>query len=132
MQGDSPSESKPSSKDSERLYDMTVLQSTPRKSGTKQAAVARRLIAASTIHPSILASTIFVPGLSGEAGEVKHLRAGRSFKVNGLEVAKGEMCVLVQSQAAPGRWFVCSHHEWSTKDLAVIAKCRAAILKHAA
>jgi len=111
---------------------MPRLQSTTRKDSARGAAVARRLIAATTIHPSILNATIFVAGLSGEAGEVKHLRAGRSFVVNGLKVAKGDMTVLVQSQSAPGRWFVCHDHEWSTKDARTIAKLRAAILTYAA
>lgn len=106
---------------------MPRLQSTPRKDSKRGAAVARRLLAAASIHPSVLNATIFVPGLAGAAGEVKHLRAGRSFTVNGLKIEKGDMTVLVQSHSAPGRWFVCCNHKWSTSDERVIAKCRAAM-----
>jgi hypothetical protein len=111
---------------------MPHYQSTPRKDSARGAAVARRLIAASTIDPRILEATIFVPGLAGERGEVKHLRAGRSYVVNGLEVKKGDMTVLVQSSAAPGRWFVCHNHQWSVKDERIVAKLRKLILAQAA
>jgi hypothetical protein len=76
----------------------------------------------------VLDSTIAVPGLTGA---VIIGRAGRSFVVNGLAVAKGAQTILVASKFS-GRYYVCHNHQWSTTDAAVIAKCRAAVLKFAA
>jgi hypothetical protein len=111
---------------------MPQKQSTPRKDSARGASVARRLIAASTIDPRILDTTIFVPGLAGETDEVKYLRAGHSYVVNGLQINRGDMTVLVQSSAASGRWFVCHNHQWSTKDERIVAKLRKLVLAFAA
>ena len=100
---------------------------------SRQTIAARQRVAnyhpTNTIAPHVLASTIVVEGL---VGEVIIRRAGRTFTTgNGLVVRKGERCILVASKFA-GRYYVLHDHKFSTNDLAVQAKLRAAILKHAA
>lgn len=80
------------------------------------------------IAQHVLDATITAPGLTGQ---VLHLRAGRTYRVNGLEVKKGDMTVLVASKFT-GRYYVCHSHQWSTKDLATIQKCRTMVLAFAA
>jgi hypothetical protein len=80
------------------------------------------------IAAHVIDSTIEIKGLTGQ---VLHLRAGRTYRVGGLEVKKGSMTVLVASKFT-GRYYVCHNHQWSTKDQAVIRKCRAMVLTFAA
>jgi len=80
------------------------------------------------IAQHVLDSTVSAQGLTAQ---VSIRRAGRSFNINGLQVRKGDRVILVASKFA-GRYYVCTGGQWSTKDLATIAKCRRAILRYAA
>ena len=58
-------------------------------------------------------------------------RAGRSFPCGDLQVRRGDKIILVASKFQ-GRYYVCTGGQWSTQDMAIIAKCRQAILAIAA
>jgi hypothetical protein len=80
------------------------------------------------IAQHVLESTVTGQGLTAQ---IVIRRAGRSFNINGLQVRKGDKIILVASKFQ-GRYYVCSGGQWSTQDAATIAKCRQAILAHAA
>src|SRR5712691_3061574 len=80
------------------------------------------------IAQHVLDSTVNASGLTAK---VSIRRAGRSFNINGLQVHKGDRVILIASKFQ-GRYYVCTGGQWSTKDSAVIQKCRQAILTHAA
>ena len=56
------------------------------------------------VAPHVLAATIAAPQLKGE---VIHMRAGRSFIVNGLAVQKGRCACWYKAPLQRGRYYVC-------------------------
>src|SRR6266566_3424959 len=80
------------------------------------------------IAQHVLDATVTGQGLTAQ---IVIRRAGRSFTCGGLQVRRGDKIILVASKFV-GRYYVCTGGHWSTKDAATIAKCRQAILAHAA
>jgi|SRR6266567_4434831 len=102
-------------------------QSTPRKSGARGRAVARRLLSNVDIVQSVLDATIYDEQISDA---VVTFKAGRKFTLNGLVVAKGEHFTMVKSRFAH-RYYVTAHGEWSTNDPKIVAKCHRALAQAA-
>jgi hypothetical protein len=80
------------------------------------------------IAQHVLDATVTGQGLTAQ---IVIRRAGRSFTCGDLQIRRGDKIILVASKFR-GHYYVCSHGQWSTKDAAVIAICRQAILAHAA
>jgi|SRR6266487_2607619 len=81
-----------------------------------------------TIAQHVLDATVTGQGLTAQ---VVIRRAGRAFTCGDLNIRRGDRVILVASKFA-GRYYICTGGQWSTKDLATIAKCRLVILKVAA
>jgi hypothetical protein len=97
---------------------MTV-QATPRKSVAKQAAVARRLIAVSTIAPHVLATTMQYQSDK----EVIRMQAGEACYIGTLVLEENEYFFLVKSKFE-GRYYVVQEcpeggHKCSSTDTVV-------------
>ena len=99
-----------------------VLQSVPRKSVAKQAALARRLIATSTIARHVLNSTIEYQSEK----PVIRCRAHEGSVVGQVAILNGDLFYLVASRFA-GRYYVVVNQQgtWtcSSKDERVAAHC---------
>jgi hypothetical protein len=103
---------------------MPVLQSTPRRSATKQAALARRLNSARTIAPHILSSTMEYDG--GER-QVITMQACEPCYIGTLVLEENEYFYLVASKFE-GRYYVvqaCPEggHKCSSSDVTVRYRC---------
>lgn len=81
-------------------------QSTPRSSGTRGASVARRLLAATTIAPSVANATFALKPEQAARGSVQLRRATIAFQRGTLRVLAGENFYLVESTKFIGRFYI--------------------------
>lgn len=100
-------------------------QTVARKSSAKQAAQARRLLAAAQPAKYVMNATIQVDRLAGR--DVVFCRAHQDLQIGTLHVAKGESYYLLSSKMGVNRFYAFRQDDngiyCSTTDSAVVAMC---------